>query len=100
MSPELTLLVRASRDAARNVNNMSQDHPLYHEAKLLAVTANASMIEALFIRKTERGPVDTHIVEEYRAALAHNQRLRDTYRRQHFFGRSHCWSTVTLTASY
>ena len=44
MAPDLTPLILAAGDAARNVNNMTRDHPggwddpLYHEAKLLAIS--------------------------------------------------------------
>ena len=44
------------------------------------------MLEASLLFEFEQDPVDTHIVEECRAALALNQRVRDAYRRKHFPG--------------
>ena len=102
MSPDSAPLFRASAAAAKKVKKVARDHgrnhPLYHEANLASMTADAGLFEAAILYEAEKRPVCTQRVAEYRAMLALDQGFRDGYRRRHIPGGSHGWFTVTLTA--
>ena len=89
MSPDLAPLFPVAADAAKVdslLRDHGRDHPLHHEAKL---AAKAIFFEAAIRHESERHPVCTRRVEEYRALLAMNQYVRDAYRRKHVPGGSH-----------
>ena len=100
MFPGFASLAWASLDAVKKVDSLARehgrDHPMYHEANLAAMTADANLMEAAMLYEAEKRPVCTQRIEEYRALLASFQRSRDVYRRKHIPGGSHGLFTLTL----
>ena len=93
MSPDFAPQFRAAADAMKKLNSVARDHgrdhPLYHEANLAAMTAEAGFLEAAILYESEMRPVCIQNVEKYRALLALDQHVRDAYRRKHVPGGSH-----------
>ena len=58
-----------------------EHHPLYREAKLASLAAEAGLFEAMILHEYERRPVCTQTIEKYRAFLVFHQRFADAYRR-------------------